>query len=455
MANRQDDTHPIVFFEKTPFMSVELVDLLKNFSVVCYDDDAPYASLQRSWPVYSYGNTALDGDLDSDVAVETMLEDRNTLGQLLPSGSRIRGLFFYMNPRIAALSHCAGLTTALPPYRVQEALGNKLNLSRLCKEVSVPCPPTLAVDGTETVSDIMDACIATVGWPVVLQGPNGVSGEDTFCATSPAELEQIVKRFSAPFRATRYIERHIPISVHVCVLADDIIVRGPYLQIVGFPALSPNPFQFSGNDTNQALFDDALVGYTKEMSERLAEGARRMGYLGILGIDYLWDRDTNEIHPQEINSRLVGLTRLLTGAQKDQGLYPDVLKHLEAFGLAGNVRQDLGYRVDDVNLDQGDYSQIIISNNSDTVVEIGTYVRPGIYDYEAGRMVSVSTSLFVKEMRQEEVLVAAAPCRGRRVPPGGTLAKIILKRSVIENREYALTSWCASFIEDYKRCVLD
>jgi hypothetical protein len=290
---------------------------------------------------------------------------------------------------------------------------------------------------------------------VVLQGPNGVSGEDTFCATSRAELEDVLERVSPPFKATRYIERHIPISVHVCVLADDIIVRGPYLQIVGFSALSSNPFQFSGNDTNQALFDDALVGYTKELSGRLAEGARRMGYLGILGIDYLWDRETNEIHPQEINSRLVGLTRLLTGVQKDQGRYPDVLKHLEAFGLAGNVRQAVGDRRGDVRFDHGDYAQIIISNNSDEDVKIGTYVTPGIYGYENGRMVSVSTSLFVKEMKREEVLVAAAPCRGRRVPPGGTLAKIILKRSVIENDKYALTSWCASFIEDYKSCVLD
>jgi len=72
----------IIFFEHSPFMSVEILGLLKNYMIVCYNDDLPYRLLKKKWNIASYLHYSKSRpveDLESDQAVEIMLKDRNFL----------------------------------------------------------------------------------------------------------------------------------------------------------------------------------------------------------------------------------------------------------------------------------------------------------------------------------------------------------------------------------------
>jgi len=38
----------IVFFEHNPYMSVELLDLLNDYKIICYNDDSTYQYLKNT-----------------------------------------------------------------------------------------------------------------------------------------------------------------------------------------------------------------------------------------------------------------------------------------------------------------------------------------------------------------------------------------------------------------------
>jgi hypothetical protein len=69
----------MLFFERTPFMAVELLDLFTPFEVVCYDDDAVYRLLKHDWAVHCRMNADFASNIGNDTAVEIILDDADFL----------------------------------------------------------------------------------------------------------------------------------------------------------------------------------------------------------------------------------------------------------------------------------------------------------------------------------------------------------------------------------------
>jgi predicted ATP-grasp superfamily ATP-dependent carboligase len=428
----------IVFFEHNPYMSVELLDLLKNYRIVCYNDDETYRFLKENWDIRSYLNTEFIEEPESDRVAEIILSNQDFLDKVVPSKSS-KILFFYMNARMGELVEKANLSILLPKYKLQERIGNKIYLSEICDVLSLPKNETLTFkEIPEDLHMLFSECKSVLGIPFIVQDALGESGWDTSLIYTDDELQEARKKIHHGLRATKYIPNNIPVSVHVCVLEYQTIIRGPWLQLIGFPELSASQFRFTGNDTNQSILDPELTQQIRDMSFRIAEFVKNEGYRGILGIDFLLDRSNGEIYPQEINSRLVGLTRLLTGMQKDQSLYPDLLRHLEAFDAPQYTQRIEDYTQGEIDLSQRDYSQIIVRNNGSERISICKRLTPGIYLSKNGLLEKVKESLFVQDMDEGEVLITYAAHKGCELYPGEVMVRVILKTSVLEHRQYKL-----------------
>ncbi len=444
----------VIFFEKTPFMSVELLDLLQNFKIVTYDDDSLYRHLRQAWNIDSYLNKDLAKDIDSDKAVEIMLADQEFLSRALPDRVNSTVLFFFMNHNIDELLHTAEIQMSLAPYRLQEVLGDKLNLPSICQELALPCNSSLVFKDVSTDLEMaFEECKEGLGVPFILQGSLGVSGEDTFLVGSIEDIFEKAQGLRGVFKATKYLRNNIPISVHLTVLEEKTLIRGPFLQLVGFPELTSMPFKFAGNDTNQSLFSASLVKTVRSMCEKIAEHARGKGYRGILGVDFLWDKETNIVYVQELNTRLVGLTRLLTGMQKDQGLLPDIIKHLEEFSVLDYV-DGLEFLNGEIDLSEHDYAQVIVYNNSHSTVTVAGYLEPGIYHLENDAFRKVNFLLRVKDLKDGEILVTYSAHTGRELPPGGIVARIILKKTIIAREKYEIEPWAGELIASVRNHAL-
>jgi hypothetical protein len=437
--NHREDSK-LIFFERSPFMSVELLDLLNDYRIICYNDDSIYRLLKKDWDVSSYLDTEFTKELANDKALEILLGDKAFLEKSVPrNGSK--ALFFYMNSKINELVENAGISTLLPPYEIQEDLGNKLHLPDICKELDMVSNESLIFEKNRehlTSHEIFEKCERKLGLPFIAQGSSGVSGEDTFLIKTENELENILESVCGEFKATKYIQNNIPVSVQICILSDQVIVQGPFLQLVGFPELSAKSFQFAGNDTNQSIFDSVFIEKVTKLSLKIGEYAKAKKYKGILGVDYLWDKDTDTIYPQELNTRLVGLTRLLTGIQKDQSILPDLIRHIEAFSAPNYLEKCKQLNHGNIDLSQRAYSQVIIYNNLPHNVTVSKHIEPGIYRTDGDSLHFTKASLFVEDIEGDEVLITHAAHEGRELYPGGMLARIILKKSVIQDGEYKL-----------------
>ncbi|MCX6811888.1 MAG: hypothetical protein NT039_04315, partial [Candidatus Berkelbacteria bacterium] len=170
-----------------------------------------------------------------------------------------RLLFFYMERMMDNLCNGLGLKLALPPYDIQEQLGNKLYLKKIIKKIGLKENESISFANDGPIdSTLFQKCVKKLTLPFILQGSLGVSGEDTFLIHSKKEFYRFSKRLYFNARASKLIKNNIPFSVHACVTDNEILYEGPFLQIIGFPELSTNPYMFCGNDTNQTLFTDKL-----------------------------------------------------------------------------------------------------------------------------------------------------------------------------------------------------
>lgn len=446
----------VIFFERSPFMSVELLDLLNDYKVICYNDDSIYKLLKKDWDLSSTLNTEFTKDLENDKAIEIILNDRDFLNKIIRDKDHSKVLFFYMNPRMDELLKDTGIPMLLPPYEIQEKLGNKLYLSDICEKLGIIPNKSLnfkSVSGK--LSEIFVKCQDELGLPFIIQGSLGVSGEDTFLISTGKELQKTAKDLHNEFKAARYIQNNIPVSVHVCILDDQIIIQGPYLQLIGFPELSAKPFQFAGNDTNQSLFDQVFIDKIRDISLRISNYVKTEEYRGIFGIDYLWDKDMDVIYLQELNTRFVGLTRLLTGIQKDQSIFPDLLKHIEAFDMPNYSKKCKYLSSKNIDLSRRDYSQIIIYNNLPHKITVSRHIEPSIYQIRDDALRIVKTSLFVHDIEDSDILIAQAAHKGRELCPGGMIARIILKRSIVRDSEYKLEPKAIEIIDLIRKHIID
>ncbi len=432
-----------------------MLDLLKeNYKLLSYFEDGNFNNLQKSgFAVDSFGNHELSTPIDSDKAVSKMLSDRDFMKREISNlPNKNLALFFYMSQQMDSDLRKTGLNMALPDYKIQEKIGNKLFLNKICSDLDIDVNRSLSFSKDRCdPSVLLKRCVSDLGLPFIVQGDLGVSGEDTFIINSEQDFISYLPRLSDQFKASRFIRNNLPLSVHICVTKDRTFYEGPYIQIIGFKDLAKNPFQFSGNDTSQKIIKEDVKEIIYDISLKISDLSRRNGYLGILGIDFLWNLQTGKVYVQEINSRLVGLTRLLTGIQKEQKVIPDLVRHINEFT---KLQIDKSYRNEKVDLSRSNYSQIYISHNSDDEVLVKKYLLPGIYKIIGNGLVRTKNSLFVSDMNSDEILVNFSIYGGVKLHADQVIFKIILKSSVLVENKYELSKNLIRIIKLLKAKIL-
>ena len=442
----------ILFFEKSPFMGVELFSLLKNdYYLFSYYNDGNFRNLKKlGYPMETYNNKNLTESIDSDKAVVCLLSDRDFVQRIIKAKySHPMALFFFMSRDMDRALKKIRMEMALPPYEIQEEIGSKIGLNNICSRLDIPVNESITIEKSKRkIQEAFHTCWKLLGLPFIIQGNLGVSGEDTFKIDSYKEFSRHWKKLGDKFKASRYIKNNIPLSVHICITKHKSYYEGPFLQLIGFKELALNPYQFSGNDTNQTLITDSIKKKIYELSMKLTTYAKTKGYSGILGIDFLWDKTNNKVIVQEINSRLVGLTRLLTGIQKEQNIFPHLINHINNF-FPFYKNNALKNRKIDVS--KHSYSQLYIAHNNEKDLKIKKYLLPGIYKAVNSRLKRTKNSLCISDMATDEVLINFSAYKGTRLHTDQIFSKIILKKSVLLNGKYELNKNILNIIQVIKK----
>lgn len=140
----------------------------------------------------------------------------------------------------------------------------------------------------------------------VLQGKTGAGGNNTYLIKNQIDYDNI--KLEGEYSVSKYI-KHIPLNITLIVSKKDILLMPVSAQLI---SLMENKFKYVGGDFAYINnLDDEIINTINEYSKRIANYVQKLGYRGILGIDFVLT-ENNDIYFMEINPRFQSSSFLLS-----------------------------------------------------------------------------------------------------------------------------------------------
>ena len=151
-------------------------------------------------------------------------------------------------------------------------------------------------------------------------------------------------------------------------------------EIVGFKELTPYKGGWAGNEIFAESFTPEIRTKARDLTFRFGEQLRKEGYRGYFELDFLIDRDTDEIWLGELNPRVTGASSMTNHAAFAHADAPLFLFHLLEFSDV-----DFEFDVEALNERWSDadnidsWSQLVIKHTADTVEQVTEAPQSGIW----------------------------------------------------------------------------
>ena len=183
-----------------------------------------------------------------------------------------------------------------PSAKLSDKVENKISQIEWLGELASLLPPHKILE----VKDIF--------WdkkPFVLQWSHGHTGEGTVLVKDENELNELKKKF--PYREARvtdYINGPM-LTVNIVVTKTVILLGNISYQITGMLPFTTNPFSTIGNDWSlpHTILTEAQIKDFEAIAEKVAQKMQKDGWLGLFGIDVIYDSERDSLHLIEINAR--------------------------------------------------------------------------------------------------------------------------------------------------------
>lgn len=165
--------------------------------------------------------------------------------------------------------------------------------------------------GVEIISQ--NNLIQDIGDELVIQGETSNGGSNTFLLNkeNANEINNTLNS-SDVYSVSKYDRNNIPMNIHCIISKDDIVLFPPSLQLILInDRISSRGADFIEYRKIKRNIQDRVTDY----SLRICKQLQKIGYVGILGIDYIICK--NELYFMEINPRFQSSTNILNMALKE------------------------------------------------------------------------------------------------------------------------------------------
>lgn len=183
-------------------------------------------------------------------------------------------------------------------------LNNKFKTRDLVKD-SVPVLDYFLIDGDKLDYDYIKGKISCDKF--IVQAETGAGGNSTYLIDSKNKMDEIEDKTSK-YCISKYVN-HTPLNVTLIIGEDDVIFLPISVQLI---RLTDNKFKYVGGDfiSSQTL-SKTVIQKLDCYSNNIAEKVKKMGYRGILGIDYILC-ENGDIIFMEINPRFQASSFLIS-----------------------------------------------------------------------------------------------------------------------------------------------
>jgi hypothetical protein len=137
--------------------------------------------------------------------------------------------------------------------------------------------------------------------------------EGTFFITTEADYEYFKTRIEAEDSTTEYMISPFisgdSVSMAGCVTAQGVLTGALQLQFIDVPeslhGTKANGI-FFGNDWGYKTWTDDIQKEAEQVVETIGMELQKEGFMGIFGIDFMYDPTANTLYPLECNPRITG-----------------------------------------------------------------------------------------------------------------------------------------------------
>lgn len=217
----------------------------------------------------------------------------------------------------------------------------------------IPVLPSIVVDSKslsiEELHEKLDK-----GNEFIVQQNNNSGGFGTFYLSSKNQMLSFLKeKYNELFIVSPYMENNIPVNVNAIIFDNNIIIFPPSLQII---SLKGNRLLYHGADF-LAIQNLAprLMTQLYEYTNAILKHFQQMGYLGILGIDFIIANDC--VYFQEVNPRYQASSFLINAALSDSGL-----PNLSQINIAAFTHNTI-FLEEDLKINYSFYKEIYMHGN--------------------------------------------------------------------------------------------
>jgi hypothetical protein len=248
-----------------------------------------------------------------------------------------------------------------------------------------------------------------------------------------------------------------------CVTRHGIISTCPQYQLIDIPQLY-NPQKgsglFCGHDWSSSNFSEHILNQAYCSVQKIGEYFKILGYRGIFGIDFVLDKNTDELYVTECNPRLLGSFPTLTMAQLQNNEPPIIAFHLLEY-------LNIDYEIDIASINnlmrqpkRG--AQMFLHNLTGSWAKSHRRVGAGVYKLQKRKfsifnfqfsnkydLVFIRQGYLLKHLKHKDefILTDGVLQEKSAYSPNRRLCRIITKRGVLSKDKKTLTPWARRVAE--------
>ncbi|MEQ9327019.1 MAG: biotin carboxylase [Rhodospirillales bacterium] len=366
---------PIFFISATNFNLLGLDEWVKNFKYInyidCYDGRHPNTFVPTEMPHAEFQSIE---DINN-----YLLQHKEVLDFIGSFKGRPKATFLMFDDQTEKLAKDAGMQVWFPKAKLRTRMDDKIETVRIGNRAGVPSVPNVLakVDSYETLRKVSK----NLGEHLVVQTAYGDSGHTTFFISN----ERDYKRYAAEIEEApeSKIMKRLNCrgsAIEACATKAGTIVGPLMTELVGFKELTPYRGGWCGNEIFADSFSPKIRQQARDWTFKFGEQLRKEGYRGYFELDFLIDKDTEEMYLGELNPRVTGASSMTNHAAFAHADAPLALFHLLEFsGIDFELDVDgLNARwADPDNIDS--WSQFVMKHTDDSVDILIDAPQSGIY----------------------------------------------------------------------------
>ncbi len=366
-----------------------------------------------------------------------------------------KALFLMFDEQTETLAKQLGLELCFPSAELRNFMDNKVNTNRIAEKAGVPCVPYVL----SNVKDYkhLQSVSKKLGNDLVIQTPFGDSGHTTFFISNEKEYKKYAEEIEQE-KEVKVMKRIncYGSAIEACVTRHGTIVAPLMTELVGFKELTPYKGGWCGNEIFPGAFTDDIRKKATKYTQQFGDQLRKEGYKGYFELDFLIDRDDQNIYLGELNPRVTGASSITNHAVFALSDVPLFIFHILEW-----MDQEYELDVNEINSRWADpdnidsWSQLVVKHTKDTIEYVTEAPRSGIWKMQKdGSMLFDRMDTHRRHVElDEEAFFLRITRKGDYLYEGADMGILVMRNRLMTD-DFRLTSrakkWINAIHANYK-----